>query len=279
MQLHTPFFREMGTGTSVVCLHSSASSSGQWRALMERLAHRFRVIAVDLYGSGKTVAWPQDRPMRLDDEVALLSSVFRAAGDHFHLIGHSFGGAIALKTALENQDRLISLVLYEPVLFSVLMAKAPQSAAAREILAVRDETIRLIDEGNLNASAQRFVDYWKGEGAWAATPEPRRPAIAEAMRAVKPEWHALFHESTPLGAFAEIDVPTLFLTGTGSKASALGVARLLTKVLPRVRVQEIEGVGHMAPVTHPERINPLIERFLEATQLLLAGYALNSARA
>ena len=264
MQPQALFCREAGAGTSVVCLHSSASSSGQWRALMDRLGRRFRVIAVDLYGSGKTVAWPQDQPMHLDDEIALLRSVFQAAGDRFHLIGHSYGGAVALKAALTHQDRLISLVLYEPVLFSVLMANAPQSDAAREIVAVRDDTIRLVDEGNLNASAERFVDYWTGDGAWAAIPEPRRPAIAEAMRAVKPEWHALFHESTPLGAFAEIDVPTLFLTGTGSKASALAVARLLTKVLPRVRVQEIEGVGHMAPVTHPERINPLIERFLEA---------------
>jgi pimeloyl-ACP methyl ester carboxylesterase len=264
MEPQTPFCREAGTGTSVVCLHSGASSSGQWRALMDCLERRFKVIAVDLYGSGKTVAWPQDQPMHLDDEIALLRSVFQAAGDRFHLIGHSYGGAVALKAALTRQDRLISLVLYEPVLFSVLMANAPQSDAAREIVAVRDDTIRLADEGNLNASAERFVDYWTGDGAWAAIPEPRRPAIAEAMRAVKLEWHALFHESTPLGAFAEIDVPTLFLTGTGSKASALAVARLLTKVLPRVRVHEIEGVGHMAPVTHPERINPLIERFLEA---------------
>ena len=162
MQPQAPYFREAGTGTSVVCIHSSASSSGQWRPLMERLAHRFRVIAVDLYGSGKTAAWPQDQPMHLDNELALLSSVFQAAGDRFHLIGHSFGGAIALKAALENRDRLISLVVYEPVLFSVLMADAPQSAAAREILAVCDDTIRLVDEGNLNASAQRFVDYWMG---------------------------------------------------------------------------------------------------------------------
>ncbi len=279
MQPQVPFCREAGAGTSVVCLHSSAGASGQWRALMDRLGRRFRVIAVDLYGSGKTVAWPQDQPMHLDDEIALLRSVFQAAGDRFHLIGHSYGGAIALKAALAHQDRLISLVLYEPVLFSVLMANAPQSDAAREIVAVRDDTVRLVDEGNLNASAERFVDYWTGDGAWAAMPEPRRPAIAEAMRAVKPEWHALFHESTPLGAFAEIDVPTLFLTGTESKASSLAVARLLTKVLPRVRVQEIEGVGHMAPVTHPERINPLIERFLETTQLPLAGDALISARA
>jgi pimeloyl-ACP methyl ester carboxylesterase len=153
------------------------------------------------------------------------------------------------------------------VLFSVLMANAPQSDAAREIVAVRDDTIRLVDEGDINASAERFVDYWTGDGTWAAIPELKRQAIAQAVRAAKPEWHALFHDSTPLGAFAEIRVPTLFLTGTRSKASALAVARLLTQVLPQVRVQPIDDVGHMAPVTHPERINPIIERFLEAAQV------------
>jgi len=267
MQPQAPYFREAGSGTAVICIHSGASSSGQWRALMERLADRFRVIAVDLYGSGKTTAWPQDQPMHLDDELALLSSVFRAAGDRFHLVGHSFGGAVALKAALADRDRLLSLVLYEPVLFSVLIADAPESAAAREIFAVRDDTIRLVDEGNFNASAQRFVDYWTGDGTWAATPEPRRPVLAAAVRAaLKSQWHALFYEPTPLSAFAAVNVPTLFLTGTKSKASALAVARLVTAVLPLVRIEEIEGVGHMAPVTHPDTVNPVIERFLEASQ-------------
>jgi pimeloyl-ACP methyl ester carboxylesterase len=266
MQRQTPYFREMGAGTAVVCLHSSASSSGQWRALMERLAPRFRVIAVDLYGSGKTAPWPGDHPLQLDDELALLEPVFQAAGDRFHLVGHSFGGAVALKAALVDRCRLSSLVLYEPVLFSVLVAAAPESDATREILAVQDDTIRLVDQGDLDASAVRFIDYWMGEGTWAATPENKRPGIAAAMRAVKPEWHAAFSEPTPLHAFAAIDVPTLFMSGTESKGSARAVARLLTAVLPQVYVEEIEGAGHMAPVTHPERVNPLIERFLEAAQ-------------
>jgi pimeloyl-ACP methyl ester carboxylesterase len=87
-----------------------------------------------------------------------------------------------------------------------------------------------------------------------------------------------FMSRTPLSAFAAANVPTLFLTGTKSKASALAVARLLTAVLPRVRIEEIEGVGHMAPVTHPDTVNALIERFLEATQPPLAGDAPKAAR-
>jgi pimeloyl-ACP methyl ester carboxylesterase len=246
---------------------------------MQRLAGRFRVIAVDLYGSGKTVKWPHDEPMLLDDEVALLQPVFLGAGDRFHLVGHSYGGAIALKTALTYQDRLVSLVLYEPVLFSVLMANAPQSDAAHEIVALRDDTIRLVEQGDFHASAKRFVDYWTGDGAWATIPESRRPGMAETIRTLKPEWHALFQEPTPLEAFAQMNIPTLLLTGSHSKPPAQAVAQLLAKVLPQVSRQEIQGAGHMAPVSQPELINPFIERFLEAAQRPVAGDAPNSARA
>src|SRR5262245_16933919 len=84
-------FREKGAGPGVVCLHASASSSGQWRPLMDRLAGRFRTLAADLYGSGQSPAWPAERPMWLADEVALLAPVLAAAGPRFHLVGHSYG--------------------------------------------------------------------------------------------------------------------------------------------------------------------------------------------
>jgi pimeloyl-ACP methyl ester carboxylesterase len=110
------YFREAGAGMAVVCLHASASSSAQWRALMDRLAGRFRVLAVDLYGSGKSPRWPDDRPLSLADEAALLAPVLSAAGDRFHVIGHSYGGAVALEVALAEPGRIESLVLFDPVL-------------------------------------------------------------------------------------------------------------------------------------------------------------------
>ena len=127
------YFREAGSGPAVLCLHCSASSSGQWRPLMERLAGRYRVIAPDLYGCGKSPAWPGERPMWIDDQIELLASAFERAGERFHLIGHSYGGAIALKAALSLRPRLASLVLYEPVLFS----RAP-SVRRRKATGARD---------------------------------------------------------------------------------------------------------------------------------------------
>jgi pimeloyl-ACP methyl ester carboxylesterase len=263
MERRDAYVREAGAGVPLVCIHASASSSSQWRPLMDRLAGRFRTLAVDLHGSGKSPQWPADRPLTLADEVALLEPIFGSVGDRFHLIGHSYGGAVALKAALAGPGRLRSLVLFEPVLFGLLNAEDPAQPAAREISAVRDDTIAAVDRGDLDAAGGRFVDYWMGAGAWASMPDTRRRPVATAMRKVKSEWHAVFEEPAPLSAFGALDVPTLCLVGSDSPASSRAVARLLAKTLPRVTEVEIEGVGHMGPVTHPNRINALIEGHLD----------------
>ena len=264
MERPPAYFREAGSGVAVVCLHSSGSSSGQWRPLMDRLADRFRVLAVDLYGYGKSPSWSGGAELSLADEVAQLGPVFRAAGERFHLIGHSYGGAVALVAALAHASRLRSLILFEPVLFALLMADDADQPAAREIAAVRDDTTAAVDRGDLAAAAERLIDYWGGAGTWARMPAARRLVIADAMPKSNDEWHAAFEEATPLSAFASLQVPALLMFGTESPASSRGVVRLLSHTLPQATTVAVPGVGHMGPVTHPERINGEIESYLEA---------------
>jgi pimeloyl-ACP methyl ester carboxylesterase len=107
-----------------------------------------------------------------------------------------------------------------------------------------------------------FIDFWMGEGSWAATPEQRKPAIADSVVNVRRWAHALFTEPTPPQAFAELGMPVLYMLGAASPESGRAVARVLVPVLPRVRVVEFPGLGHMAPITHPEVINAEIAQFL-----------------
>ena len=65
------------------------------------------------------------------------------------------------------------------------------------------------------------------------------------------------------------DASPLCLVGSDSPASSRGVARLLAKTLPRTAEIELDGVGHMGPITHADRVNALIERHLGGSA---AGY-------
>jgi len=263
MHRREPFFREAGNGSGVVCLHSNASTSGQWRGLMDRLAPKFRVFAPDSYDSGKSPHWPSDRVIRLRDEVALIEPVFAKAGSPLTLVGHSYGAAVALIAALANPGRVRAMVLYEPTLFALLDAETPAPNEADGIRNVVADASVALDAGNQDGAAERFIDYWMGTGTWKQTPEQRKPPIVASVTNVRRWAHALFTEPTPLKAFRSLACPVLYMVGKRSTASAHGVARLLATVLPLVEFVEFENLGHMGPVTHPDPVNAAIEDFLE----------------
>ena len=255
------YFREAGAaGPGVVCVHCNASSSAQWRGLMDRLAPRFHVLAGDSHGAGRGPAWPADRTLRLQDEVALLQPLIQRAGEPLALVGHSYGGAVALLAALQHRPR--ALVLYEPTLFALLDEEAPSPNEADGIRqTVADAAVHLA-RGDRSAAAGRFIDFWMGDGSWARTPENRRAPIEEAIVHVQGWGTALFTQPTPLADFGALDMPVLMMVGSESPASSRGVARRLASVLPRLQLLELEGLGHMGPVTHPERVNAIIEDYL-----------------
>ena len=263
MQAPQPFFRESGAGPGVVCLHSNASTSGQWRGLMELLAPKFRVVAPDSYGSGKTPEWPSDRVISLRDEAELIEPALERAGIPSVLVGHSYGAAVALIAALMNPARVRAMALYEPTLFSLIEAEGPAPNDADGIRNAVALASAALDAGDKDAAGRHFIDYWMGEGAWQQTPEQRKPPIAASVVNVRRWAHALMKEPAPLQAFRSLDIPVLYMIGKRSTASARGVARLLTGVLPRVEVVEFEGLGHMGPVTDPVPVNETIRGFLE----------------
>src|SRR6266436_4867269 len=122
MKILTQAPSESSIASSVIALHCSLSSGHQWARLAEDLAGKHQVITPDISGYGDNVR-PFLLPTTLAEEVDLLSDRLGEAIGPIHLVGHSYGGAIAFKIATDSPlaNRVRSLTLIEPVLPTILM--------------------------------------------------------------------------------------------------------------------------------------------------------------
>lgn len=252
--------KEEGTDEPVVLLHSSANSNEQWKSAFESWADQFHVIAPDLLGYGGTDPWPGRGTLALADEVALVDATVSHLHKPIHLIGHSYGGAVALRMVLQQPERVRSLCLIEPVAFNVLNGTGEEERRHfDEIIGLSTAVIDLQGIGRSMEAARVFVDYWSGEGTFANLTAKKRNRIAGDMHKVVLDFHATITEPTPGAAYGGIDVPTLILCGTHSPKPTRHITRLLAEVIPGARHRTIPHAGHMLPVTHPIYVNTAIE--------------------
>ncbi len=241
-------------------VHSSAAGARQWRRLMDGLADRFRLRAVNLYGYGKTPPWPDERAQTLDDQASLVEAALPADANDIVLVGHSFGGAVAMKAAARLKSRVAKLALIETNPFH-LLAQAGRTDAFEEAMALRDCIKAFGARGEWEIAAERFADYWNGEGSWVATPAERRAAFAEAIKPVFFEWDAVLDPTTAAQWAADLPAETLLVCDPRTVRPVRELDAILRAAAPHWQSAEMEG-GHMAPLTRPERVNPIIAAFL-----------------
>lgn len=266
-----PDIRSAGCGPDVVLLHSSGSSARQWDALVDGLQGRYRLHAVDFHGHGALPAWRGDAPLTLADDAALVEPIVLAAPQGVHLVGHSYGGAVALKLAHRHPARVRSVVVYEPVLFRLLFDYGPRHAPARDVMATAASIRNRLARGQAYEAAQRFVDFWSGEGSWDALPAMRRQSVAARMPAVVAHFNALFFDPLQRAHLAQLAMPALVLTGAKTVAAARRIGELLRYALPFARHEMLPGMGHLGPVTHAPKVNARIAGFLDAEVALQAA--------
>jgi pimeloyl-ACP methyl ester carboxylesterase len=241
----------------VVLVPCSASSARQWKTLAGQLAG-FDPVLLDLWGHGNQGRWHGAGPLQLSEEADAIREAC-PDGAPFHLIGHSYGGGVALRFALSHPERLRSLSVIEPSCFHILKTATETDAQLLdEIRAVADTVNRGVICGDYGSGMAIFIDYWGGAGSWRNLPDDKKAQLAQLAVHVAHHFWSLIEERTPLAAYAGIDVPTLILCGTHSPAPSRAITRLLAETLPRARHRTIRDAGHMSPLTHPADVNALL---------------------
>lgn len=253
---------ERGNGPCVLLLHSSVSGNRQWSKLAAALEGRYRVVAPNLYGYGQTSSWPGRARQTLDDQAALAEAAIGARDGPIAVVGHSFGSAVAMKVAVRLGAAVDRLVVIEPNPFYLLRAAGRRKAFA-EIDEIRRAMQRAGATGDFASVAPRFCDYWVGDGAWAALSDERRAAFIAAMPPNVHEWDAVMGEPTPLQGWSAITAQTLLLTCEDPKRPVRELVDLLAGAFPAWRRASYGGGGHMAPLTRPDAVNPIICAFLD----------------
>jgi pimeloyl-ACP methyl ester carboxylesterase len=253
------FYREAGAGEPIVLLHCSSGSSGAWAPVMNHLAQDYRVLAPDLLGYGRTAPWPRDAPLGPDAELGVVEALLDVAGRPAHLVGHSYGGTVALRAARRFPRRVASLTLIEPVAFH-LLRRADEPDGWREIAALAERHLALVGEGRDAEAAEAFVSYWTGPKAWQRMPDAARDSAVRTAAKVAAEWRLMFAAEDDRDAVAGMDAPTLLICGGRTRTPARRVVQVLRRALPHAPYHEIADAGHMSPLTHPADIAEAIRR-------------------
>jgi pimeloyl-ACP methyl ester carboxylesterase len=242
---------------AVLMIHSGGFTSRQWRKLAERLAPRFRVLAPDLLGYGASGPWRDGEPFHYSQDIDYLEVLF---DEPVHLVGHSYGGFLALQLALRRPELVRSIAAYEPVAFGIL--DDVEDADARAMLNLR-KTWEPDGSGADESWLRAFVDWWNGAGAWDRMSEETRAAFRAVGWKVFCEVISLVEDRTDRATYATIDAPSLILGGELSPLAERRVVEKLGAALPNATARMFPGVGHMAPIANAALVNDAIAAHLE----------------
>jgi pimeloyl-ACP methyl ester carboxylesterase len=246
---------------ALVLLHSSAASARQWDALARALVDTFDVHAVELLGHGARAPWASPGALTLADEAALVDTLIARRGA-VHLVGHSYGGAVALDVARRHPQAVRSVAVYEPVLFGALSTDPRSAAEAQAVRALATAVQACVERGHDEAAAERFIGFWCGHARWAQMSAAQRAAVAARMGSVTLHFDTAFAAADPRPALRQQRTPRLVLTGAATVPVTARIGQLLRAAWPEATHAVLPGLDHMGPLTAPERVNEHLTDFL-----------------
>lgn len=242
----------------ILCLHGIGSSSQAFTAQMADLAGDHRLVAWDAPGYGQS-ADPDD-PLDLDGYVERILLVIDRLGGCVHLLGVSFGGVLALATALSDPSRVAS---------AILVGASPGSgrseAAAAALLGRVDQLERL----GPAAFAKQRAPSLLSPGAPTELVRLVASTMAGAVRLPGYRWAAHTMAATDLTSrLGDVTVPTMVLFGEDDQVTGRAAGEVLAHAIPGAVSVSIMLAGHLVNQEQPAAVNAWIAAFVQIVERL-----------
>lgn len=253
-------FVEQGSGPTIVFVPGSFATPAAWRGIQKRLPDGYRTVATSLRGYGAT-----EETRSLDDhdmahEVAIVAEIAERIGGPFHLVGHSFGGTVALASALSGSAEVRSVATFEANPLAVML----DSGSAGLFEATRDmsDAFEAAHARGEADAAARIIDFWGNPGSFAAMPEAVQAYCRSTTDANVLDWRTAFRFQARMADYAAIEVPVLLVRGSLANDAMVAITETLARSLPDARPAVVDGANHFLITTHADDCARLLTDFL-----------------
>lgn len=244
----------------VVALHGSAATYMQWNALEARCKQSKRLFyapSVPGYLPNIGVDHPSSLQIEsgsgLDGRVQPLIEFLRSLDQPVHLLGHSFGGLLAMRIAELVPDCIGSLSIYEPPDAAVLTRS--KKVFHKQLLNTFHQLGELILNGTPEQAMAFFIDFWMGQGSWAAIPAPAQSRMLDWVKVCARDFQDGFLDAKPRANVTPLNMPFTIYYGELTVEAGKHISQLIAAEHPSAELVEVKGMGHMGPVAQADEFN------------------------
>ncbi len=264
-------YRRAGSGPAVLLLHGIAGSSDSWVPVMELLSGDYDVLAPDFLGHGAS-----GKPLgdySLGSQASHVRDLLHLLGmERATVVGHSFGGGVAMQFAYQFPERCERLVLVDSgglgreVSWLLRLAALPAAEYALPLVFPRwartcgDAVSRALERSGVRDP--RALEVWRAYRS-LADPAGRR-AFVRTMRAViDPGGQSV---SAVSRLYLAAGLPTLVVWGEDDRVIPVSHAYTARDAIPGSRLQVVPGAGHFPHAEQPERFVEILVDFMRTTE-------------
>lgn len=253
LETHSINVETFGEGSRrVVALHCALGRGSSWKGYGRAFADQIQLLAPDLPGHGKSGDWAEPGLMRF----AARQIIDELAGEQsIDLVGHSYGGMIALEYATRFPQKVRTLTLIEPIYLA--LAGVDNRPLLDLYLEQMQPHFDALAAGDHREAAALFLNVWGGGTRLDDLPPPAQTALARQIPVVdacKPGDEKGVEEAETLERMKALSMPIRLLWGENTLAVVKEIMQGLEQRLPQAIACEVSGAGHMLPLTHSDQI-------------------------
>jgi pimeloyl-ACP methyl ester carboxylesterase len=255
---------DQGKGAPVVFVHGALGDYRTWNAQLKPFALHFRVIAYS-----RRYHYHNDCPkgvidyttdLHAGDLAGLIRSLKLAP---VHLVGHSYGGAVAAFLAAKHPELVRSLVLGEPTLFSLLTQKAENRSIVQGVISLTEQVLERLRTQGAEPAVKHFINAVIAPWTFDELAAPVRAVMMDNVDTLKP---MLLGSSTATPFKSEnarkIKAPTQLLEGALSTTFFRQTIRELEQDLQKSERVTLPNISHGLHLENPQQFNQTVLEFL-----------------